>query len=418
MLYDLMIAWRNMRSRPVATAITMIVVGLTIGLSVTVAHLDDGLRRGIARASNAFGVLVVGAKGSGQQLVLSTVLLQGLPVGNIPATVYDRLRNDERVDLAIPIAMGDNVGGARIVGTNHDFFQLRASLNTPPAFRIVEGRLFEVNFEAVLGSTAARRLGLGVGDRFVPQHGVERGLEEDAHDVVHTVVGILEPGGSPYDNAVFTTVQSVIEIHREDEHGQDEHGEEEHAASEGELDPDDSITAVLVRPKGFIEANQLWQEFYTGTEAQAAFPGAELAGLFALLNQGQRLLNIVGYLAAIMAALTLFLAIYSAASAREQWIAVMRGVGAGQINIFRMVLLEAVLVALCGALVGRIAGYAVAWIIAGQIAQESAIPIPIRYLPQLEVWLWLLPLGLGVAAGLLPAIQAYRVSVVEKLFPT
>ena len=44
--------------------------------------------RGIIRASDPFGVLVVGAKGSGQQLVLSTLLLQGLPVGNIDGHIY------------------------------------------------------------------------------------------------------------------------------------------------------------------------------------------------------------------------------------------------------------------------------------------------------------------------------------------
>lgn len=409
MLYDLYLAWQNIRSRPLQTVITVLVVGLTIALSVAVAHLNDGLQRGIARASNAFGVLVVGAKGSSQQLVLSTILLQGLPVGNIDHEVYERLLADVRVAAAIPLAMGDNVGGARIIGTDHTFFDLRTSNDAPPAFRLAAGRLFERDFEAVLGSTAARRLGLALGDLFAPQHGVERGLEDDAHDVPHTVVGILQPSGSPYDNAVLTTVESVVALHREPEAG--ERAEDaDHAAEQ--------LTAVLVKPAGFVEANQLWQEFYTSVEAQAAFPGAELAGLFALLNQGQQLLTVVGYVAAIMAALTLFLAIYSATAAREQWIALIRGLGAGQLNVFRIILLETLLTALLGALVGRGVGYLAAWLIASQIAQESAIPIPIRYLPALEPWLWYLPLGLGLIAGVLPAIQAYRVNVVEKLFPS
>ncbi|MEZ4623157.1 MAG: FtsX-like permease family protein, partial [Caldilineaceae bacterium] len=174
---------------------------------------------------------------------------------------------------------------------------------------------------------------------------------------------------------------------------------------------------ILVRPVGVVEQNQLWQELYTSTEAQAAFPGRKLGELFDLLNQGQELLRMVGYIATVMAALTLFLAIYSAAGTRERLLAIMRGLGANRNLIFRIVLWETILVACLGAVVGRLAGYAVAIAIAGQITTQSAIPISIRYLPQLEGWLVGLPIVLGIAAGLIPAAMAYRANVVEKLFP-
>ena len=106
MLYDLNLSWRNVRARAVQTVITILVVGLAIGLFVTVSVLGDAIRRGVVTASDPFGVLVVGAKGSGQQLVLSTILLQGIPIGNIPIAVYESLQQDERVALAVPLAMG------------------------------------------------------------------------------------------------------------------------------------------------------------------------------------------------------------------------------------------------------------------------------------------------------------------------
>lgn len=433
MRYDLTIAWRNIRSRPVQTAITVLVVGLAIALSVTVLQLNDALQRGIIRASDPFGVLVVGAKGSAQQLVLSTLLLQGNPVGNISAHIYEELAVDPRVALAVPIAMGDNVGNARIIGTNHDFFTLGPSLREPPSFQLATGRLFTTTFEAVLGSKAAAQLGLTIGDGFVPAHGVSQGLASDEHDVPHTVVGILQPSNTPFDNAVFTTVESVIALHREhtgeedaseeytgEEHAGEEDASEEHTGEEhtSEEDADEEqITAILVRPVGFVEQNELWQEFYTGSEAQAAFPGRELGGLFDLLNQGQELLRTVGYLAAVMAVLTLFLAVYSAAERRERLLAIMRGLGANRTMIFRIVLFETILIAILGVLLGRLLGYAVAFVIAELISAESAIPIAIRYLPELEGWLWGLPLLLGIVAGILPAVQAYRANVVEKLFP-
>lgn len=402
MLYDLRLAWRNLSSRAVQSLVTLLVVGAAIGLTIAVLALSDGLRRGILQASDPFGVLVVGPKGSAQQLVLSTLLLQGTPVGNIDSHLWEELVADPRVILAIPLAMGDNVGGARIVGTTADFFDLRPSPDSPPTFRLAQGRLFATDFEAVLGDRAARQLGLKLGDRFLPQHGVERGLTSDGHDSAHTVVGILQPVAGPYANAVFTSLESVHAVH-ETEETPDEHSDE--------------ITALFVRPRGFIEANQLWQEFYTGNEAQAVFPGRELGALFDLLEQGQRLLGMVGWLAGGMAVLTLFLAIYSGMLAREQMLAVMRSLGASRGRIFWLVLWEALLLALVGALVGRLLGYGTALLIAGQIGTEAAIPIPIRYLWGLELWLVTLPLLFGLLAGLLPAWQAYRTDVVQKLFP-
>ncbi len=401
-------------ARPVQTLITVLVVGLAIALSVTVAQLSDGLQRGIIRASDPFGVLVVGAKGSTQQLVLSTLLLQGNPVGNIPAQIYQELVADPRVALAVPLAMGDNVGNARIIGTSLDFFTLGPSLREPPSFQLASGRLFADNFEAVLGSKAAAQLGLQIGDRFLPAHGVTQGLASDEHETPHTVVGILQPSNTPFDNAVFTNVASVIAMHAAE---RDEEAHVDGAQEEADHLDEAQVTAILVRPIGFIEQNQLWQEFYIGTVAQAAFPGRELGSLFDLLNQGQELLRMVGYLAAVMAALTLFLAVYSATAAREHLLAIMRGLGANRNNVFRIVIFETLLTALLGALVGRLVGYGVATLIAAQITAQSAIPIAIRYLPQLEVLLWGLPLLLGVVAGFLPALQAYRTNVVEKLFP-
>ncbi len=414
MRYTLWIAWRNLLTRPLQTAITLLVVALALALFVAVTHLNDGLQRAIVRASDPFGVLVVGAKGSAQQLILSSLLLQGVPVGNISIAIYERLARDPRVEFAVPLALGDNVGGARIIGTDVTFFDLRPSLQEPPSFQLNEGRLFEHDFEAVLGSKAAVGLGLKLGHRFVPQHGVELGLEGDTHRAEHVVVGILRLSNTPFDNAVLTTFESVIHIHEENVMPTTDgktHSDEIHKE-------DEQITAILVKPTGYIEANQLWQEFYISTEAQAAFPGKELGGLFDLLNQGQELLRIVGILAAVMAVLTLFLTIYSTADARERLLAIMRGLGANRASVFQVVLFETVIIALLGALLGRLLGYTTAWIIADQLAGRSALPVVIRYLPQLEVWLWLVPLALGLLAGIFPALQAYRQNVVEKLFPS
>lgn len=290
MTYDLFLAWRGLRARPLHTLITLLRVALAVALPISVLALGDGARQGIIRASDPFGVLVVGAKGSAQQLVLNTLLLQGLPVGNFPVSIYDEVAADPRAALTVPLAFGDNVGGARLIGTNDALLELRAEVNAPPAFTLAEGTFFSGDFEAVLGSSAAQSLGLRVGDTFLAQHGVERGLASDTHAEPYRVVGIFAPTTSPYDSAVFVSVESIWDAHA------DEATSANSAFAVGEAGAPQQLTALLVKPVGFVEANQLWQQFATGSEAQAAFPGAELGALFDLFSLGERVLTAVGYL--------------------------------------------------------------------------------------------------------------------------
>ena len=521
MIYDLRLAWRSLRNRPIQTLTPLLVVGLTIALSVTVIVLADGATEGIVQASDPFGVVVVGAPGSGQQLVLSSILLQGNPVGNIPYDVYEQLEADERTQLVVPLAFGDNVEGARLVGTNLDFFNLRTSQSAPPAFQIAEGRLFDYQapthdddhadetsddhaddeheddhadeasdepadeadhadeddhadeasdepadevdhadddhaneasdepadeadhadeddhadeasdepanddhdhadegvFEAVLGAEAANRLGLSINDTFKSAHGTGSvNIASDFHEDTYTVVGILAPSNTPYDGAVFTQLQSVWDAHAEDE---DDLIPDNPAIVEASpAASTDQVTTIFVLPTGFIEQNQLVQEFYTDPTVQAVAPGDELVGVINLLNLGQQVLNIVGYIVLVIAALTVFLSIYSATVSRQQDIAIIRSMGGTRGNVFRMVIFESLLITIGGAILGRIIGYVVAFLIASVFSQQSAIPVPIRFLGDLEILLWVLTIGVGVLAGVLPALLAYRVDIVEKLFPT
>ena len=147
MRYDLTLAWRGVRSRLIQTIIPLIIVALGVAVAVATLALSDGVRRGIVQASDPFGVLVIGPKGDGQQLVLNSILLQGLPLGTIPASIYDEMRADPRVRLAVPLAKGDNIGGAPMIGTNAAFFDHKTAVDAPPAFQVGDGRLFQGDFE-------------------------------------------------------------------------------------------------------------------------------------------------------------------------------------------------------------------------------------------------------------------------------
>jgi putative ABC transport system permease protein len=407
--YELFLAWRNLRAQRLTSLILIIIIALAIALPISVLVLGDAARQSIIRASDPFGMLVIGAKGSAQQLVINTLLMQGLPVGNISIGVYDALRKDDRLSLMVPLAMGDSVGGARLIGTSEALLEIRTDVNAEPSFRVVEGRYFAADFEAVLGSRAADGLGLTLGDQFLAQHGVERGLASDVHQEPYTVVGIFAESGTPYDSAVFVTVNSIWRAHELDA------DDPMNAFALGGAALGGQLTALLVRPVSFVEGNRLWQEFATGTVAQAAFPGQEIGGLFDLFRTAESVLTAVGYLVLVMSGLVVFLSMYNAIRAREAAFAILRTIGGGRGSVFRMVILETLLLTLVGALLGRVLGYGIAWAVSGVLGAQTAIAFTVRFLPELEPFLWLATVVLGLLAGVLPALYAYRINAAAKL---
>ena len=207
------------RARALNAALNLILLALGVGTIVLLllfsAQLEDRLSR------DAKGIdLVIGAKGSPLQLILSSIYQVDFPTGNIPLTEVERWRRHPRVESAIPIASGDNFAGFRIVGTEHAYAEhYNAAL--------AAGRLWAAPFEANLGASVAAASGLGVGDRFVGSHGMAGGGAAHAEHP-YSVVGILAPSASVLDRLVLTPIESVWAVHGmpPPEHDEAEHDEQ------------------------------------------------------------------------------------------------------------------------------------------------------------------------------------------------
>ncbi|MEO1290660.1 MAG: FtsX-like permease family protein, partial [Chloroflexota bacterium] len=249
------------------------------------------------------------------------------------------------------------------------------------------------------------------------------GIAENQHTERYTIVGILGRSNTAYDTAVYTQLESMWDAH---EHEDDNQDDDETPFTIGRIELQEvggaaereEVTAVLVLPTGFSEQIQIAQQFYLAPTLQAAFPGQELSELIGILNQGQQALNLIGYLVLGIAGLTIFLSMYSAILARRQALAIMRSLGSTRLSIFRMTIFETLLISLIGAVLGRILGYGLAMAFAYVFSIQNAIPMPVRFLWDLEAVLWVLSIGVGLLAGLIPAWMAYRVNVVDNLFPS
>jgi putative ABC transport system permease protein len=341
-------------------------------------------------------VAVVGPSGSGKTTLFHLIagLLQDAPVGNIPLAYFDKLRRDPRVASAVPLALGDSAYGTPLLGAGLALFALADPAKRQPYFALAQGRLFAQTFEAVAGSQAARRW--QIGDTFSSQHGFLQDAPGPSHAASYTIVGVLHPSDTPLDRALFVPLDSYWHLHETDE------------AAERQ------ITVAMLRPTGLSEVYQLYQEINRDTVAQAVLAGQGMLRLFNILGQGETVLRLVSWLALVMGAATVFLVSYAVGTQRRRETAILRALGTGRWIVFTIGLAEALITALVGIVLGVMSGHVMAWYIAWKVHEASALAIRPGFVPG-EWGIGAAVLLLAAAAGLLPAVQAYRQDVASHL---
>jgi putative ABC transport system permease protein len=389
------VALRYLRGRRVATTLSAVSIALGVSLVLASVLLSRGIEKAFVEGATDYS-LIVGAKGSATQLVLSVVFRMDTATPNILRATYDRLASDPRVDVAVPVALGDAYQGFRYVATSPAYFATFPWRRK--SFTVTEGRFFrpdtpeDPGYEVVLGAEAARRTGLRLGDRFSEG--------EEMAEFPLRVAGILRPTRSADDRAIFLSLPSFWGMNE--------------VARKMQMKP---LTAVLVRPKRMSDLPALHRQLNISQETQAVFPSAVLLGIFNLLGLAEEILGLILAIVAIVVGLYLFVSMYSATLERTREIATMRALGARRATILAIVLLESCVVTLVGGCAGVVLGHGVAYAGAQLLAVRAGVtadPFAIGVLQPLVVAGVVL---LGALAGLLPALSAYRVDVEANLAP-
>lgn len=421
-MFNLALAY--MRDRRLATGLNMLLLALAVAtltiLLLASTQLTDRLQR------NAQGIdLVVGAKGSPLQLILSSIYHMDQPTGNIPLAGVEMLRRDPAVALVVPLALGDNFRGYRIVGTEPSYPDLYGA-------KMARGRMFARHGEAVLGAEVAEKLGAGLGQTFVGSHGLGDGEgagEHEAHPFV--TVGILEPTGTVADRLILTSVETVWDVHgithegHADEGGADHAGEHHHAeaheehdaeassAAHGELAPE--VTALLVRYRNAAGAIRIPSMINRQTDMQAAVPAIETTRLLSLVGVGIDAAKLFAWLLAAVGGLSIFVTLLGAANAREGDLALLRVMGASRARVFGTVMVEGLVTSAVAGLAGLLLGHAV---LAGAMQSFTALgELGLRpWAPHPgEVAIFAAVIAIGLAAALVPALRVFRIDLAATL---
>ena len=396
-----LLSWRYLWSRPLAAGLNLLM--LTLGLaSITFLLLvSQQISRAFER--DLAGIdLVVGAKGSPMQLILSGVFHIDAPTGNIPLAAVNELKANPQVAKLIPISLGDNFRGFRIVGTSLDYLShYNAQLDG-----VAAGALWAKPLEAVVGSQVAAKTGLKVGDSFAGVHGLGAGGQ--AHgNASYRVSGVLRPSGSVLDRLILTATESVWKVHEAD------------TALDAEdqkiLEEEREVTLALIQYKSPLAAVTFPRFVNSSTDLQAAAPALEITRLLSMIGVGTDVLKALAGVLLLTAGLSVFIALWSAVRERRADLALLRMLGAPPRKIAGLLLCEALWLALLAGILGVVLGQGVMAAAAWGLQAEKSVVVGAFIWPLELIVVPLLAVGVALLSSALPALEAYRVSVFELL---
>ena len=414
------LAWKNIWFKPLNTVLSVILLTSSVAIITTLILVEKQFEEKFS--SNIEDVdLVLGAQGSPLQLILSSVYQVDSPTGNISYDSAKVWMNHPFVEKAIPLAFGDNYRGYKILGTTTDYL---AKYNA----KVVDGVLFEKNFEVVVGSEIAQKLSLKVGDKFYGSHGdAEEGEVHD--DYAYTIVGIAAKTGKVVDNLILCTIPTVWQMHHQHEenpaHGEEGHihveGEHEHEHENEEADltldePNMEITAVLLKIRNQM-AKLTWQRVIPqNTKMQAVSPAFEVNRLFGLFGIGVTALQYLAYGIMLISGISIFIALYTTLKERESEFALMRVNGARRFQLLKIVMIESLLLCVVGFVFGSVLGRVALSMLSNASEADFKMSFdPYTFLWQKEGMLFVVTLLVSCIAALIPAIKAYNLNISKTL---
>lgn len=364
-------------------------------------QLDNQFRKNIKGID-----MVLGAKGSPLQLILSSIYQIDAPVGNIPLDEADRLTRNPMIKTAIPLSMGDNYRSFRIVGTNSKYLDHFDAT-------IGQGRLFAKDLEVVIGPRVAEGSGLKLGDTFSGSHGLDQEGEQHA-DSKYSVVGVLNRTNTVADQLILTPLSSVWAIHEHHQAGGKPHTDEARDGGEPADETPREITSMLIKfrnPMGMMLARGINQN----SKLQAALPNIEINRLFSLLGVGVETLRGLAIVIMLISGISVFVSLYNSLKERRYEMALMLSMGATRAQLFGMLLLEGLVLALIGFVLGILLSRVGLWLFSASVSSEYHYDLAeFRILP--EEWALLgVAVLIGLLAAALPALGVYRMNISRTL---
>ncbi len=416
------IVWKNIIYKPLNSALCICLLLFGVGIITLMLliqnQLEDKFQRDLKNVD-----LVVGAKGSPLQLVLSAIYHLDSPTGNIDLAEANEIMKSPEVKEAIPLAYGDSYQGYRILGTTTEYIDKYNG-------KIAKGNIYSNSMEAILGADVAKSTMLKVGDVFHGTHGdAHNGHVHENHP--YTVVGMLQKTNSVLDRLVLCNIESVWQVHSHKnehthidtvhsleldlKHDHDHDHKHDHDHSKDVITADSmEITAVLLKYKSKMSVLKMPRIINEQTSMQAALPALEINRLFYLIGVGATTIKLIAGGIMLMAGLSVFFVLFNRLRERNYELALLRSVGYSPKQLFLLLILEG----LAFAILGYILGWLLSRVGIHFVSTRAESDFNLKFSWELidgEIWIFLLTIFVGILSSLIPAWRAMKMDVSSTL---
>ena len=389
---------KNIFNKPLSSAISLALLVLGIGIISLLLQLNSLIKDQMN--NNLKGIdMVVGAKGSPLQLILSSVYHVDSPTGNISLAEAEKISKNRMVGSSIKLLYGDNYKGYRIVGAEKKFIELYNGI-------IKEGREWNSPYEVLVGSKVYQKLKINLGDELISSHGL-RESGESHDDESFKVVGLLKPSNSVIDQLIITSPQSVWNIHETHDHDDEDEHEHDH---EHEHD-DREITAMLIKFKSPMNIIQFPRQINENTNLQAAVPSYEISRLFKLFGFGIETLSYLAYIIIIVSGFSLFINLFNSMNERKYEMALIRTLGASRFQLSIMIIFESLILTILGFILGLLFSRFGVMFVSSLMEESLNYNLNSFKILIEEYWLLVMSVLIGLISSLIPVIRVYKMNI-------
>ena len=454
---NLNLVYHSIKSRGISSMLSILLTAFGLALAILITQFSNHFQNRLLADGKNIDV-VVGAKGSPLQLILSSVYHVDIPTGNIPFKSVESIIKHPQVKNFIPLALGDNWKGFRIVGTSYKYLDNYEA-------ELKEGRLWNNDFEVIAGSS----VNISIDEEFSGAHGLfEGGNIHD--DTKYKVVGILKKTGTVLDRLILTSVNSVLALHDHEgieefdkmneqhihddslehkehhdthkhekhhddiniqEKGHDIHNHEENRESHEHEKYIDSkeytniknkhtnptkseITAILIETKSPIANVNLPRQINKESLLQAANPAFEMSRLIILLGLGSKSFALLSGIIILIAVLSIFSGLAGTLENRVGDLTILRAIGYSKKRVFKLIALEGFLIVSIGIFIGIILGFSIFAFCAENLNILRTSQANITITPELFIII-ISVLFAGLIASFLPAYKSTKINVANQL---
>ena len=440
------LVFQSLLNRWLSCLLIILTLAFSISLFFTVSRIQESVRSSFQNTISGVDS-VVAARGGNLQILLNSVFLIGEPNSTIRWSTFKDITDNNKMNWAVPISLGDSHKGYRVIGTTNNYFK-EIKYSSGKNIEFLSGNSFNDVFDVVLGNAVANKLKYNLGAEIIITHGLSdvgevhtfhsekenhsdhtdhddhaKHEEHDDHsdhaDEGHEghnhenlgfkVTGILKPTGTPIDNAVYVSLAGIEAMHTGWIGNQKVIDVSIEQIMQSELKPK-TISAIFVSLKNRTQVFQFQRDVlnYKEEAISSVMPGITLSRLWALTGNVDKAFKIITFFIIIIALLGMIAMTIAGLNGRRREMAILRSVGASPTNIVSLLLVESIIISLISCAIGYILMIVIFSIGKDYLQNNYGIFINSFSIKNYDLQMIISIICAALIATIVPAIQIYK----------